>query len=249
MSKNPLLWVKRKFRWWWIPVFYPILYIVWETTQYFLQVAAIEHFYRNNMRAELSDPRAFQQEFIDRGLVPEDQSFEWTDTFTPYDLNFDLEKNEASIQEIADLLVPISDRDIWIDLKNGDRDWSRYKLAACGQSYCPTGDVETLEVLGSVPNFVISPCPNYYEIERHFGFRLGVLRRNCSNLNQSINKQVIVVYGPATNFFTYVGRGLTPYKRNIPYAAAPFYGVSSRSPKNLFTLKDGTYDPIIVTRY
>lgn len=249
MSKNPLHWVKRKFRWWWIPVFYPILYIAWETTQYFLQVAAIEHFYRNNMRAELSDPRAFQQQFIDRGLVPEDQSFEWTDTFTLYRLNFNVEKNGASIQDVADLLVPISDRNIWIDLKNGDNDWSRYKLAACGQSYCPTGDVKTLEAPSGFPKIIDTTCPIFYQVERHFGFRLGVRRRNCSDFNQNIGAQVIAVYGPATNIFAYVGRSLTPYGKNPPYAAAPFVSASTISPTNLFTLKDGTYDPIVVTRY
>ena len=186
--------------------------------------------------------------------MPDDQPFEWTDTFTPYDLNFDLEKNKASIQEIADLLVPISDRDIWIDVKNGDREWSRHqwsrhKLAACGQSYCPMGDVETLEVLGSFPKTLNTPCPSYYQIERHFGFRLGVRRSNCSDFNQRIGLQSVKVYGPATNIFTYVARGLTPYKRNIPYAAAPFYKISTLSPTDLFTLKDGTYDPIIVSRY
>jgi hypothetical protein len=61
--------------------------------------------------------------------------------------------------------------------------------------------------------------------------------------------QSIVISGPATNIFAYYGRALTPYGKNEPYAAAPFYTATTHSPTDLFTLKDGTYDPIVVTRY
>lgn len=215
-------------------------------------------FYRNNMRAELSDPRAFQQEFIDRGLLPEDQPFEWTDTFTPHSLNFGREKNRASIEEIVDFLVPISDRDIWIAVQevqeqgtNGFDPWFKYKLTSCGSSYCLTGDVTRFgEGKSFVPDEYFNLNWSHYdEVIRHCGFRIKIDRSFALNSKGKMVSQIITISGPATNIFAYYGRGLTPYGKTEPYAAAPFYKVSTHSPKDLFNLKDGTYDPIVVTRY